>query len=383
MTTKPNDLRIALIGQAFMGKAHSNAWGQAGRFFDLPAKIRMQTICGRDEDQLVPFAERWGWENCTTDWREIVTNADIDFVDIGTPNDLHAEMSIAMLEAGKHVACEKPLAGMLEDARAMRDAARASDAKTFVWFNYRRCPAIALAYKWIREGRLGRVYHVRARYLQSWGGPDTPMLWRFQSERAGSGAHGDLNAHMIDLTRFLLGEEVAEVNGAIAKTFVTERTNPDGTKSTSDVDDCAMFLATMSGGATASVEATRLAAGHLNDNAIEINGELGSLRFSFDDMNALEVHEAPLGDLSGGWKRIVATSAKDHAYIAGYWPEGHWIGYEHGFISQAADIVRVLGGEAPELPLPDFEDAYETQRVLEAALVSARERCAIPLSQIL
>ena len=187
---------------------------------------------------------------------------------------------------------------------------------------------------------------------------------------------------MVDLTRFLLGDEIDEVHGAITRTFIEERRKPEGGMGVSDVDDCALFLATLKGGATASFEATRLAAGHLNDNAIEINGENGSLRFAFDDMNALEVHEEPLGDLSGGWKRIVATSAADHAYVGNWWPEGHWLGYEHGFVNMVADVVRVLGGETPELPLPDFADAFETQRVLTAALVSAQERCAIPLSQI-
>ena len=373
---------IALIGQAFMGKAHSNAWGQAARFFDLPLTPRLRSVCARDQEALAAFAQRWGWESTARDWREWSDDGSIQLVDIGTPNHLHAEQAVAMLEAGKHVACEKPLAGTLDDARAMCDAARGASGETFVWFNYRRAPAVALAHRWIREGRLGRIYHVRARYLQSWGGPKTPLLWRFRKELAGSGAHGDLNAHIVDLARFLLGDEVREVNGAILETFVTERAKPDGGMGQSDVDDCAMFLATMQSGATAHFEATRLAAGHLNDNAIEINGEKGSLRFSFDDMNALEVHEEELGDLSGGWKRIVATSAEDHAYVGNWWPEGHWIGYEHGFVNMAADILRVLGGEKPELPLPDFADAFETQRVLEAASVSARERCAIPLSQI-
>ena len=382
MALSSTSLGIALVGQAFMGKAHSNAWGQVGRFFDLPLSPRLLAVVARDQERLGPFAKRWGWERHGSDWRALLEAEDVQLVDLATPNHLHAEPAIALLEAGKHVACEKPLAGTLDDARAMLDAARRASGETFVWFNYRRAPAVALAHRWIREGRLGRVYHVRARYLQSWGGPKTPLAWRFQSDKAGSGAHGDLNAHMVDLARFLLGDEVAEVHGAIAKTFVEERRDPNGGVGPSDVDDCALFLATMKGGATASFEATRLAAGHLNDNGLEINGENGSLRLGFDDMNALEVHEEPLGDLSGGWKRIVATSAADHAYVGNYWPEGHWLGYEHGFVNMAADVLRVLAGEPPELPLPDFADAFETQRVLAAALHSAHERCAIPLSQI-
>jgi predicted dehydrogenase len=223
----------ALIGQAFMGRAHSNAFRQVGRFFDLPAVPRMHTIAARDTAALAPFAERHGWEHWTTDWRDIAGNPEIELVDVATPNHLHREMAIAMLEADKHVACEKPLAGTLDDARAMRDAAKKrKKCRTFVWFNYRRCPAIALAWKLIREGRLGRIYHVRASYLQSWGGPDTPLLWRFQKKHAGSGAHGDLNAHIVDLARFLVGEEISEVHGAIERTFIKERTIPGPAGST-------------------------------------------------------------------------------------------------------------------------------------------------------
>jgi predicted dehydrogenase len=375
-------LRIGLIGQRFMGRAHSNAWGQAGRFFELPLRPELTSVAARDASELAAFAERWGWSRSTTDWRALVADPGVDLVDIGTPNDMHAEQAIAALEAGKHVACEKPLAGTIDDARRMRDAARESKAKTYVWFNYRRCPAVALAHEWIRSGKLGKVFHVRARYLQGWGGKDTPLYWRFQKDRAGSGAHGDLNAHIVDLARFLLHEEVLEVHGAVARTFVTERKLPDGSGfGVSDVDDCALFLASFTSGATASFEATRLAAGHLNDNGIEINGSKGSLRFDFDDMNTLSVHEEPLGDVSGGWKRIAATAA-EHPYAAGFWPDGHWIGYEHTFVNMAADIVRDVAGELPVVPLPDFSDAYETQRVLEAALLSAERRRAVELSEI-
>jgi predicted dehydrogenase len=291
-----------------------------------------------------------------------------------------------MLEAGKHVACEKPLAGTLSDARAMAVAAKKAAKKgvhTFVWFNYRRCPAVALAHKLVREGRLGRIYHVRARYLQDWGGPDTPLSWRFQRKVAGSGAHGDLNAHIVDMARFLVGEEVSEVHGAIERTFIHERPLPGkkGKKGKSDVDDVVAFLASFSGGATASFEATRLAHGHQNDNGIELNGEKGSLRFGFEDMNVLELCDG--GDKrTGGWKRVMCTSGGNHPYAAAWWPDAHVIGYEHGFTNMAADILRSLAGVAPEVPLPDFADAYQTQRVLEAALLAARERHAIRLSQI-
>ena len=377
-------LYVGLIGQKFMGRAHSNAYAQVSHFFDLPREPVMHTVAGRDAAELKDFARRWGWKATTTRWRDLAENPQIELVDVGTPNHLHAEQSLAMLEAGKHVACEKPLAGTLDDARAMMKAARkAKKQRTFVWYNYRRCPAVGLAYRLIREKRLGRIYHVRATYLQSWGGPDTPLLWRFRKRHAGSGAHGDLNAHIVDLARFLLGDEVVEVHGAVARTFIRERTIP-GTrrKGRSTVDDAVLFLASFKGGAVASFEATRVAAPHLNANSIEIDGERGSLRFDFEDMNVLRFHDASDGPREGGWRRIVCTSAGNHPYAGNWWPDAHLIGYEHGFTNELADMLRVLGGRKPELPLPDFADAYETQRVLEAALIAAKERSAVRLSEV-
>ncbi|NOT08248.1 MAG: Gfo/Idh/MocA family oxidoreductase [Gemmatimonadales bacterium] len=379
----PRQIGVAMIGQQFMGRAHGNAWGQVAKFFDLPAVPRLVTIAARDAGSLGPFARRWGWERYTTDWRLIAPDPEIDLVDIATPNHVHAEPSIAMLEAGKHVACEKPLAGTLADARAMREAARRAKGKTFVWFNYRRCPAVGTAWRLIREGALGRIYHVRAHYLQSWGGKETPLLWRFRKRLAGSGAHGDLNAHLVDLARFLTGQEVVSVDGAVSKTVITRRTIP-GTrrKGRSDVDDATLFLATMAGGAVASFEASRVATGHQNDNTIELNGERGSLRFSFEEMNLLWYFDATLPKRTQGWRRIMCTTPGEHPYAEHWWPEAHLLGYEHGFVNMAADILKVLGRRRPELPIPDFADAYETQRVLEAAMLSARERCAVPLREV-
>ncbi len=383
-------IHVALIGQKFMGRAHSNALSQVAHFFDLPREPVMHTVAARDEAELKVFARRWGWKATTTRWQDVAENPQIELVDVGTPNHLHAEQSIAMLEAGKHVACEKPLAGTLADARAMRHAAaRRRRTKTFVWYNYRRCPAVALAWKLMREGRIGRVYHVRASYLQSWGGPATPHSWRFRKKHAGSGAHGDLNAHIVDMARFLVGEEIVEVHGAVARTFVTERALPGARgagkrarKARSDVDDAVLFLASFRGGAVASFEATRLAAPHQNANSIEINGERGALRFDFEDMNLLHFHDAADGPREGGWRRIMCTSAGNHPYAANWWPDAHVLGYEHGFVNMLADVLRVLAGKKPEVPLPDFADAYETQRVLEAALLSARERQAVRLSDV-
>jgi predicted dehydrogenase len=379
----PRPFGIALIGQRFMGRAHSNAWSQAPRFFDLPVAPRMVSVVAREKVALQRFAVRWGWERFSTDWRVLREDPEIALVDIATPNDAHVEPAIALLEAGKHVACEKPLAATLADARAMKAAAAKARGKSFVWFNYRRCPAVGLAWGMVRDGALGRLFHVRARYLQSWGGKDTPLLWRFRKSAAGSGAHGDLNAHIIDLARFMSGEEIRAVNGAVARTFITQRKIP-GTRRTgrSTVDDAVLFLATLSGGGIASFECSRVAEGHLNDNTVELNGERGSLRFSFEEMNVLWYFDATLPKGTRGWRRIMCTTAGEHPYVAQWWPEAHLLGYEHGFVNMAADILRVVGRRRPELPLPTFADGYETQRVLEAALISAREGCEVPLSEV-
>ena len=377
-------LHVALIGQKFMGRAHSNAWGQVGRFFDLPMRVVLDTVAARDEGELRDFATRWGWSRSTARWQDLAEDPAIGLVDVATPNDAHREQALAMLAAGKHVACEKPLAGTLDDARAMHAAAREARGRTFVWFNYRRCPAVALAYRLVRAGRLGRIRHVRATYLQSWGGPETPMSWRFEGARAGSGAHGDLNAHVVDLARFLVGEEIVEVHGAVARTFVEER-GVAGTQERVgvDVDDAVLFLASFAGGAVASFEASRVATGRGNAQAIELNGEKGALRFEFEDMNVLEYFDAESEGLTAGWRRIEVTSgAAGHPYVAGWWPEGHGLGYEHGFVNMGADIVRVLAGMEPEVPVPDFADAWETQRVLAAALVSAGERRSVRVSEV-
>ena len=381
-TRAPRPLRVALIGQRFMGRAHANAWGQVGRFFDLDRPVEVAAVAARDARALETFARRWNIPHATSDWRELADDPSIDLVDVLTSNDAHREQAVRMLEAEKHVACEKPLAGTLEDARALRDAARRSRRRTFVWFNYRRVPALALAHQFVREGRLGKVRHVRATYLQSWGGPATPMSWRFSQRTAGSGAHGDLNAHAVDLARFLLGDEVVEVHGAVARTFVNERVEP-GTrrKRRVDVDDAVLFLASFRGGAVASFEATRAATGRHNHLAIELNGERGALRFELEDLNVLGFLDATEPERERGWRRILATSAA-HPYVGNWWPDGHVIGYEHTFTHMAADVVRVLGGKAPLVPLPDFADAYETQRVLAAASHSARERVGVKLAEV-
>ncbi|RMF81867.1 MAG: gfo/Idh/MocA family oxidoreductase [Planctomycetota bacterium] len=393
---------IALLGQKFMGRAHSNAYLKVARFFNLPIQPVMHSIAGLDLISLAPFADRWGWQRYSTNWKEVVKDPSVDLVDVSTPNYLHAEQALAALSAGKHVACEKPLGTSLKEARAMKNAAaRSRKCKTFVWFNYRRCPAVALAHQLVQEGRLGRIYHVRARYLQDWGGPATKMSWRFQKKYAGSGAHGDLNAHIVDMARFITGQEITEVSGALAETFIQEREQAQATamrrtgairssrvrkkkatKGKVDVDDCVLFLTRFSGGAVGSFEATRLATGNQNNNNIEINGENGSLRFAFEDMNLLYFYDNTEDRRTAGWRRIMCTSAGLHPYAGAWWPDAHVLGYEHTFINMVADMMAVLAGEEPIVPLPNFADAYETQRVLEAALLSAKQHCAVKLTEV-
>jgi predicted dehydrogenase len=390
-------INVCLIGQKFMGRTHSNAFLKVGKFFNVPLLPVMHTICGRNMKELTEFKNRWGWQHATSDWKSAVRDPQIGLVDIGTPNHLHAEMAVAALEAGKHVACEKPLAGTLSDARLMRDAARrARRSRTFVWYNYRRVPAVALAHQFARAGKLGRIYHVRAYYLQDWGQADVPLVWRFQKKFAGSGAHGDLNAHIIDMARFITGDEITEVIGSVAETFIKERavveagakggiaggTTGGKKMGRSDVDDAVLFLARFRAGAVASFEASRLATGNQNRNGLEINGEKGAIRFNFEDMNYLDFYDATLDRKQQGWTRIMVTHGGDHPYVGNWWPDAHIIGYEHGFINMTADMMSMLGGKQPVVPMPDFDDAYKTQQVLEAAMVSARERRAVRIAEM-
>ena len=394
---KRKDCNVALIGTKFMGRAHANAYLKVAKFFNLPVNPVMHTAVGRDGAATPDFADQWGWLNASTNWKQVVANDQIDLVDVCTTNSTHAPMSIAALENGKHVACEKPLAGTLADARAMRDAAKkARKCKTFVWFSYRGCPALAMARKIVQSGKLGRIYHVRANYLQSWGGPDTPLLWRFRDKVAGSGAHGDLNAHIIDAARFITGDEIVEVCGAIEETFIKQRVIPEaeagnikggktGRKKKmgrSTVDDTVLFLARLGKGAVASFEATRLATGNQNANRIEVNGEKGAVRWDFEDMNLLWYYNAQDKADRAGWQRIMCTDAEAHPYAGAWWPDAHILGYEHGFINLAACMFNAVGGRKMEVPMPDFEDAYQTQRVLEAALLAARNRCWVKLSEV-
>ena len=380
------NINVALLGSKFMGRAHSNAWLNVPKFFAVDPSPTMHTVVGRNAVELHEFAQRWGWQHHTTDWHGAVTSDEIGLVDIGTPNNVHAEQAIAALEAGKHVACEKPLAGTLADARAMAAAAVGAAGTTSVWFNYRRVPAVALAHRLVAAGRIGRIYHVRASYLQSWGGPETPLLWRFQGDIAGSGAHGDLNAHIIDSVRFVTGQEIVTIEGAIEHTFIEERAvleGQTGATGPSTVDDAVLFLARLSGGGVASFEATRLATGYHNANRFEIHGDRGALRFNFERLNELDFYDLSNDASVQGWTTIDVTRGGDgHPYVDAWWPDSHGLGYEHAFVNQASDILSAIGGRAPVVPLADFADALVTQRVLHAAIESARHRAPVALSEI-
>ena len=391
-----NSINVALVGQGFMGRSHSNAWGQVAKFFKPPLAPVMHSVFGQPEENPQVFAQNWGWKNASTDWQALVKSPEIGLVDVVTPNYMHAPVAMAAIAAGKHVACEKPIAGTLADARAMVDAAKKANVKTFVWYNYRRCPAVAFAHQLVKSGKIGQIRHVRALYLQDWAPESVPLLWRFDKKLAGSGAHGDLNAHIIDMTRFVTGEEITEIVGAIAETFVKKRKLPSAGASGAivaggagkdewgdvTVDDAVLFLARFSGGAVASFEAARQATGNQNANQFEINGTKGSLRFNFEKMNELQFYDATLPRGVQGWTPIMCTHGGDHPYVANWWPDAHIIGYEHGFTNQAFDILKVLAGEQPTIPIPDFADAYETQRVLEAVLLAAEKRGPVQIADV-
>lgn len=389
-------INVALIGMGFMGRTHSNAWGQVGRFFKPPVQAAMHTLFGQEAENPRAFADNFGWCNVSTDWKKTVKCPEIDLVDVATPNFMHAPVALAALKAGKNVACEKPIAGTLKDARAMADFAKKKKLKTFVWYNYRRVPAVALAYQFVKQGKVGKIRHVRAQYLQDWADESVPLAWRFDKKLAGSGAHGDLNAHIIDMTRFVTGQEITEISGAITETFIKRRKlmtgvvaggiagglKSGGKSGPVTVDDCVLFLARFSGGAVASFEAARQATGNQNCNGFEINGTKGSIKFNFERMNELEFYDATLPRAVQGWTTIMCTHAGDHPYVDAWWPDAHPIGYEHGFTNQAYDILRVLAGKKPTVPIPDFQDAYQTQRVLEAVLLSAKSKAPVKIKNV-
>ncbi|MGW0531411.1 Gfo/Idh/MocA family protein [Streptomyces sp. NPDC003032] len=388
--TEPSDsgaagkrpLGVGMVGYAFMGAAHSQGWRTVGRVFDLPVRPVLSAVCGRDGGAVRAAADRLGWAAAETDWRALIARDDVDLVDICTPGDSHAEIAVAALEAGKHVLCEKPLANTVEEAEAMAEAAERARARgqvAMVGFNYRRVPALALARRMVAEGRLGALRHVRLTYLQDWlVNADFPLTWRLLKERAGSGALGDLGAHIVDLAHYLTGEQVAGVS-ALTETFVRERPLLEGASSgltavggarrgTVTVDDAAVFTGRFPSGALASFEATRFAAGRKNALRVELNGSDGSLAFDLERLNELSFHDHTEPAASSGFRRILVTEP-EHPYLDAWWPPGHGLGYEHTFVHQARDLLHAIATGTP--PEPSFTDGLSVQRVLAAVEESA------------
>jgi predicted dehydrogenase len=366
-------LGIGMVGYAFMGRAHSQAWRNVASFFELPLRPRMAAICGRDQAAVAAAATRLGWPAWETDWKRLVQRDDVDLVDVCTPGSSHAEISIAALEAGRHVLCEKPLANTVDEARAMAAAAERAatgGVRAMVGFNFRRVPAVALARELVAAGRLGAIRHVRAAYLASHAlDPELPLAWRHQAAEAGSGALGDLGAHAVDLAQHLAGDRIAGVS-ALTETFVRERPLPGGggARGPVTVDDAALFIARFGGGALGSFEATRLAAGHTEGLAVELNGELGSVVWELGAFNELRLFDATEEPATQGFRRIQVTRA-GHPYAGAWWPDGHSIGYEHTFTHEVRDLLQAIAdGRDPE---PTFADGLQVQEVLDAVQRSA------------
>ena len=378
-------LRVGMVGYGFMGAAHSQAWRTVNRVFDLPLHCQLVALCGRDAQKVGAAAARFGWDEAVTDWRQLVAREDIDLIDICTPGDSHAEVAIAALAAGKHVLCEKPLANTVEEAEKMAQAARdarAAGVRSMCGFNYRRVPAVAYLRQLVEDGRLGTIRHVRAQYLQDWiVDPQFPLVWRLRQERAGSGALGDLGAHIVDLAQYLTGQLITEVS-ALTETFVRQRplpaestglsagTGEPGETGPVTVDDAALFLARLSGGAVGTFEATRFATGRKNGLRVEVNGSRGSASFDLERLNELEFYDADRPATEQGFARILVTEP-DHPYLSAWWPPGHLIGYEHSFTHEVRDLIEAIATGTD--PRPSFEDAVYVQRVLDAVQRDAAE----------
>jgi len=384
------EVRVGMVGYKFMGKAHSHAYRDLPMFFPNVPRPVMSVICGRHEASVRAAAEQFGWASYVTDWRELVRRDDIDLIDINAPSDAHKEIALEAAAAGKHIFCEKPLALTLADAREMLAAAEQAGVKHMIGFNYRFAPAVQLAKKLVSEGRLGRIYHFRAWFLQDWlVDPEFPLVWRLTREVAGSGSHGDLGAHLIDLAHFLIGD-MTEVVG-MSDTFVRERPLPasmtglsatgssDGAKGEVTVDDATLFLARFGNGALGSFEATRYASGHRCTNSFEINGSKGSVKFDFERMNELQVYFTDDDADVQGFRRVLATDPA-HAYADAWWPPGHTIGYEHTFIHEVVELMEALRDNRS--PVPSFHDGVRCQAVLEAVERSVAERRWVAISEL-
>lgn len=372
-TARP--LGVAAIGYAFMGKAHSNAWRNVASFFDVPA-FEQKVLVGRDATQVAEAAAKYGWAESATDWREVIERDDIHIVDICAPGWMHAEIAVAALEAGKHVLVEKPLANTLAEAELMTAAAakaRTKGVQSMIGFNYRRVPALALARELIAEGRLGTIRHIRAAYLQDWlSDAQSPMTWRLRKETAGSGALGDIASHAIDQVLFLLGDAVTEVTGRL-HTFVDHRPGPDGPEEVT-VDDAAWATLTLTSGAIASVEVSRVATGQKNSLKLEIYGDKGTILFDLEALNELGFLDATVPVREQGFRRILVNEP-EHPYLGAWWPQGHIIGWEHTFTHQVRDFLLAI--QDGTQPSPSFEEGLNVQHVLAAVEESAAAKSSL------
>ena len=368
-------LNIGVIGCGFMGRTHSNAFGQVKNFFDVPYRPVLKTICARNGDKARAFADRWGYESIETDWRKLVAAPEIDLIDIASPNDTHAEIAVAAAKAGKMVMCEKPLGRTPAESEAMVKAVEDAGVPNMVWYNYRRVPAVMLAKQLIDEGKLGRIFHYRTVFLQDWTiSSDLPQggegLWRLDASVAGSGVTGDLLAHNIDTAMWLNGgiEEVS----AMTETFIKSRKhNLTGKDEPVRIDDASAFLARFQNGSLATFEATRYARGHKALYTLEINGETGSIIWDLHDLHRLQYFEYRDEGRLRGWRSIHVTDG-DHPYMKQWWVPGLQIGYEHTFIHQVADFLAGLGSGIAAAP--SFRDALQTDYVTDAVLQSAANR---------
>jgi predicted dehydrogenase len=371
MSAKP--LNIGMIGYGFMGRAHSNAYKRVNDFFDLPYRPVLKAVCARDEAKAKAFAENWGYESVETDWRKLLERKDIDAVDICTPNNLHKEIAIAAAQAGKMILCEKPLAMNTAEGEEMCAAVEKAGVPNIVWYNYRRIPAVTFAKQIIDSGKLGRIFHYRANFLQDWTiNADLPQggaaLWRLDAAAAGSGVTGDLLAHCIDTAIWLNGN-VTDVT-AMTETFVKERKHQlTGKVEKVGIDDACAFLCHFQNGSLGLFESTRYARGHKALYTFEINGENGSLKWDLHDLHRLQWFDYRNEGTLRGWSSIHVTDG-DHPYMGKWWVPGLAIGYEHSFVHQVADFLAALGTDKPAGPT--FRDALETQKVCDAVLASAK-----------
>jgi len=375
MTSK-KDIRIALIGSGLMGRTHSNGYKRISDFFpELRYRPVLKAVCSRREDKVRAFAEQWGYESTETDWKAIIARDDIDAIDICTPNETHAEIAIAAAKAGKMILCEKPLARNLKEAQEMVNVIEAAGVNNTVWYNYRRVPAVTLAKQVVDSGKLGRIFHYRANFLQDWTiNADLPQggeaLWRLDADAAGSGVTGDLLAHCIDTAMWLNGI-ITDVS-AVTETFVKERMHQlTGKVQKVGIDDACIFHCHFANGSLGLFEATRYARGHKALYTFEINGEHASIRWDLHDMNRLEYFDHSDDSVVRGW-RSIHVSDSDQPYMKRWWIPGTSIGYEHTFVHHVADFLKSL--ETGNPCSPTFRDALETQKVCEAVLSSAKSR---------